>query len=237
MDNVSKEDRDDYLNKKKVKDRYIGYKGILISVKAKKDQIIDLANSKFQKERECLLIEGVYTIDSYKILKQFSDILKGEDKISKLLDKFSLMLYIKSDDYRYLIERILKDESVSKKIKIKFLSYLKLDIVKYLNIHHFFVENNYLQKSNRKSINIHMKGSIMYLLYLLIDLDYIESINLAQKIIDSIGIGIKNYILENNLDLYNWNKDNQEFYMYEFNKISPKLDVSKINNIKSLFKN
>ena len=114
LDMMDREDREDLQRRLKMQsneaERYSGYKGIIIGVKANKSKVIDVNKSDFRKEDEYLLTKGTYDIVFLKPLSKFIDVINKGFDINKFIRKLTLnsLKGIKKDLLNYIIKHNLE---------------------------------------------------------------------------------------------------------------------------------
>lgn len=245
MDAMDKSDLKDLAGRLKVRDRYSGYKGVIIGVRAKASQIIDVGKSQFQKERECLLTKGTYRIIHAKELKQYRDVTDTDEKINKYLKKFSFKNYTKINEFKNVIDYILNKmdlpeydkDSILEKINVKNINF---DIRHNLGTKNYPYEKADVPNPDPRNyhLNLYFNFSIFDIIYLLDKIDTKNSLNLAQEIIDNFSKSLDSYLLKNNLYKYDWNPD-QSTVLWSFDTFDKELgfDISLLNKIRNKFKN
>lgn len=225
LDMMDREDIRNLSERRKMKEkegeRYDGYIGVIIGIKADKKKAIDVNKSEFGKESEILIISGNYKIVFYKEIKRFKDFIKNKYfTADKFLNKLDLNLINKKSIYRNLIEYLVKHNiEISNKAKHSF--FLR-SLKNYSpNIEHKIEKDyNYGQKPEKK-LQIFFNRiplGLAFFEWLLTENDK----NGLKSVIDKLNKDIYGYILNKKLEKYRLyskrNFDGLEIYGSEWNK-------------------
>lgn len=247
LDQMDKSDLDDLAKRRELKakqaERYDGYKGIIIGVKAENKKVIDVNKSPYVKENEYLLTPGKYKIVYLKLISKFKDVLDKGLNINKFVKNLTLKSFsgVKADLLKYIVKNNLQVSDESKHILFNKL----LKEIKPKDIYHKVTETY----DNEKLIVYYDRN-----IHILLDFDFLwlkEDYEKLIKLVNSICKNIYEYLKNNNLFTYSL-YDSANFRLlnkYEspylekikkqfnleigkvYNKLNSKEEVDKINKL------